>query len=333
VSRRAFVKTGLTAAAGAALLGPAALAGCAPVPPPVSRYYHPRYRTVAHLMLDIEAEHKTAEQRIDDDLLLDQLIEGADARLGSLAADRDISPAQARIVLAALDKLLESCGFSYRRDGTLGQALRLGGVNCDSSSALYLAFGEVARLPIKMVRAPGHTFVRWHLKNGDYINWETTVGEERTDSHYILKHKIPEATIGRSALHSLDVKRDRRRILANAYVNCGVSWVEKCEPEKAVERFHEAARRDPFYVSPCYNLGLSYLNLGDPDSAVIWARHAVRLNPNHVRSHAILVAAYEELSNRLSSELHRLEVERIDPGYYSTKRAKKRSESAGRFCA
>jgi tetratricopeptide (TPR) repeat protein len=332
-SRRSFLKTGLVAATGIALIGPAALPGCATRPEQVTRFYRPRYRTVAHEVLEIEREHKQASQHQDDNLLLDLLIDDARFRLSSLDVD-DVEPRdRARATLEALGDLLESCGFTYRRDGTLSHALRLGGANCDSASALYLAFGEVHGLPIKMVRAPGHTFVRWEIAPDRHVNWETTVAEERSDAHYIAKHRIPDSAIGRSALRSLDVRRDRRRILANACVTSGVRWLEKCKPEPAIERFQEAVRRDPLYVSPCYNLGLTYFNLGDPETAVIWCDHAVRLNQNHVKSHSILVAAHQQLGNHAAARRHREAVRRIDSGYYSRKRSLNRRRQAGKFCA
>lgn len=301
-------------------------------PPASARFYRPRYQTVAHRILEVEREHKDPASHVDDTRLLDLMIEDARARIVSHDASDGEPRDQALAVLEALGDLLEGCGITYRRDGSLGQALRLGGANCDSSSALYLAFGEVSRLPLKMVRAPGHTFVRWELDDGRYVNWEATVAEERSDAHYIVKHRIPDSAIGRSAMLSLDPRRDRERILANAYVNSGVAWLTKCEDELAVERFLEAARRDPLYVSPCYNLGLTYLNLGDPRAAVIWCEYAVRLNPNHVKSHAILAAAHERLGEHDAARRHRDEVERVDAGYYS-RRARRLRGTADGLCA
>jgi tetratricopeptide (TPR) repeat protein len=286
-------------------------------PPPSARYYHPRYQTVAHRILEIEREHKTAEHHVDDTRLLDLLIEDARARIVSLELDGPDPEERGLTVLRTLGELLEGCGITYSRQATLGQALRLGGANCDSASSLYLAFGEVLDLPIAMVRAPGHTFVRWQLDDDRYINWETTVAEQRSDEHYITKHQIPRVALGKSALRSLDPRRDASRILANAYVNSGVTWLGKGDPLLAIERFLEAARRDPHYVTPYYNLGLTYYNEGDPAAAVVWCGYAVRLNPNHVKSHAILAAAHELLGDHAAAARHRQEVERVDAGYYS----------------
>jgi len=315
-SRRSFLKTGI-AAAGAVALAPLALPGCRMRPPPSARYYRPRYQTVAHDILEVEREHKTAEHHVDDTRLLDLMIEDARTRILPLDLDGLDPEARALSVLRVLGELLEGCGITYHRSATLGQALRLGGANCDSSSALYLAFAEVTDLPLKMVRAPGHTFVRWELDDGRHVNWETTVAEPRSDEHYIASYRIPQAALGKSALRSLDPRHDRSRILANAYVNSGVAWLAKERSDLALERFLEAARRDPLYVSPCYNLGLTYYNLGDPAAAIVWCGYAVRLDPNHIKSHAILALAHERLGDHAAARQHRREVERLDSEYYA----------------
>jgi len=299
------------------MLGPALLPGCRMRPPPNARYYHPRYDTVAHRILEIESEHKTAEHHVDDNRLLDLTIEDARARIVSLELDGLEPRDRAVKVLYALGELLEGGGITYLKSATLGQALRQGGANCDSASSLYLAFAEVCDLPIKMVRAPGHTFVRWELEDGSHINWETTVAEQRSDEHYITKHQIPAVALKKSALRSLDPRRDRSRILANGYVNCGVAWLAKGDRYVAIDRFLEAARRDPHYVTPCYNLGLTYLNLGDPAATIVWCGYAVRLNPNHVKSHAVLAEAHARLGDHAAAQRHRREVERVDSDYYS----------------
>jgi len=300
-------------------LGPSLLSGCRMRPPPSARYYHPRYDTVAHQVLEIESEHKSAEHHVDDTRLLDLMIEDARTRVVALDLENLEPRDRAVVVLHTLGELLEGGGITYSRSATLGQALRHGGANCDSASSLYLAFAEVCDLPIKMVRAPGHTFVRWELEDGDHVNWETTVAEERSDEHYIDKHQIPTVAINRSALRSLDPRRDRSRILANAYVVSGVAWLGKNDEQLAVERFLEAARRDPYYVTPCYNLGLTYLKLGDPAATIIWCGYAVRLNPNHVKSHAVLAEAHARLGDHAAARRHRREVERVDSSYYSSR--------------
>ena len=120
-------------------------------------------------------------------------------------------------------------------------------------------------------------------------------------------------------MRSLDPRRDRTRILANAYVKSGVAWLAEGAEKKAIERFLEAARRDPLYVTPYYNLGLTSLHLGDPAAAVVWCGYAVRLNPNHVKSHAVLARAHERLGDHAAARRHRQEVERVDADYYSSR--------------
>lgn len=57
-------------------------------------------------------------------------------------------------------------------------------VDCDMGSQIFLAIGERLGWDIKLVEIPKHNFVRWHLANGEVINWDWTHGDSRPDAYY-----------------------------------------------------------------------------------------------------------------------------------------------------
>ncbi len=326
--RRHFLKTGLGAIGGALIAGPAILQGCASSLPATHKPYRSKFNTIAHEVLDIELEHKLGTA---DYLRLDKIIGLAQENIPIVEnneyAEKDI----ALLTLYAISDELDRYGFEYDRVRMLCYGLEQKRINCDCYSALYLAIGEALNLPLKMVRAPAHTFVRWQLNDDDYINWETTIGSQKDDEYYILRHNIAPRAKGISSLKSLDVIEDRREILANAYVNSGVEWLRKCRLEIAIARFHEAIRRDPKYETPYYNIGLTYYHIGKTDVAIKWCREAIRINPNHIRSHAVLQSAYKIVGKKRKSRRHFKKVLELDPSYYKEDMIESRVKSK-RFC-
>lgn len=285
--------------------------------------YHPRrpvrteYNTIAHRMLDIELIHIQKPESYET---LEQILTVAEHFLGNEATVEPMTePERAVFTLTTIDRLLKFFNFEYQTNSLLAKALETRKIDCDGYSAVYLAVGEVLGLPIKMVRAPAHTFVRWQLESGKYINWETTIGAPKSNGYYIAKHKIAKKARGRSALRSLDVDDNRNEILANSFVNVGVEWLKKMQYEKALICFEKAVEGDPLYEAPYYNMGLVYFHMGDMGRAVAWCEVAVSLNPNHMKSHAVLGTAYKELHNSRKAKLHFRRVRELDPEYYAVK--------------
>lgn len=267
-------------------------------------------------MLDIELEH--VNDRIAYEIL-DNIIEISRHMLYS---EEPVSYQNSKIAyntLKTIDNILKFNGFTYKKNSLLAMALKTKHIDCDGYSALYLAIGEVLNLPIKMVRAPAHTFIRWEFRDGTYLNWETTIGAPKSDRYYIIKHKIDKSANGVSSLKNLDIVEDRDKIMANTYVNCGVEWLKKLEFDKAIDRFDEAIRRDPLYEAPYYNKGLVYFHRGDMENAIRWCERAISVNPNHMKSHAVLGTAYKELNDADKAKDHFRRVRELDPEYYTSK--------------
>ena len=314
LSRRNFLKKSLTGAVAFAV-GAAGIPSCTRGIPRLKRPYRTDYNTIAHKMLDLELVHgqdPAAYRQLEDLLRIAAHILGEDSA--------DEAPREVAIhYLNTIDRIIKFQGFEYQTNSLLSTALITKKIDCDGYSAIYLAVGELLGLPIQMVRAPAHTFVRWHFPNGTYINWETTIGATKSDKYYITKHKIPKNARGKTSLRSMDVKADRKKILANTYVNCGVEWLKKLHYREALESFDRAIAGDPWYEAPYYNKGLVYFHMGNMDKAVEWCEKSVRLNPNHMKSHAVLGTAYKELNKSRKARLHFRRVRELDPEYYAVK--------------
>ena len=266
-------------------------------------------------MLDLELVHvqdPAAYRTLDDLLRISEHLLGE--------GSQDVASKEVAIHhLKTIDEIIKFQGFEYQTNSLLSTALITKKIDCDGYSAIYLAVGEALGLPIRMVRAPAHTFVRWHFPNGKYLNWETTIGAVKSDNYYITKHKIPKNARGKTALRSIDIKEHRKQILANTHVNCGVEWLKKLRYEEALKSFDRAIAGDPWYEAPYYNKGLVYFHMGEMDKAVEWCEKSVHLNPNHMKSHAVLGTAYKELNKSRKARLHFRRVRELDPEYYAVK--------------
>jgi tetratricopeptide (TPR) repeat protein len=276
-----------------------------------------QYNTIAHLMLDVEIEHVEPVNRADGYRLVDSIIDLARRFIPPLDRGEEESRDVAIIVLRQIGQLLYDCGFEYEKNTLFSNGLKNKKIDCNGFSALYMAIAEELDLPLKMVRAPAHTFVRWQLNKDEYINWETTRAVEKDDQYYITTHNIAAQSIGLSSLKSLDLKKNRDEILANAFVNSGAEWLKKCRMDLALERFQDAVERDPYYEAPYFNIGLTCFHIGEIGRAITWCEAAIRLNPNHIKSHAILKYAYSELHNSVKSREHYERVLELDPSYYT----------------
>lgn len=76
------------------------------------------------------------------------------------------------------------------RDEALSRGAELGfyPMDCDLSSLFYLAAAERFGWPLQMVEVPGHNFVRWRLRNGEAVNWDTNEARSYTDEEYTQRY-------------------------------------------------------------------------------------------------------------------------------------------------
>jgi hypothetical protein len=57
-------------------------------------------------------------------------------------------------------------------------------LDCDLGALLYLAVAQRNGLPLTFVAVPDHNFVRWHLPDGSYFNWDNNDAAAYNDDDY-----------------------------------------------------------------------------------------------------------------------------------------------------
>lgn len=137
--------------------------------------------------------------------------------------------------------------------------------DCDTGSFVYLSIAESLGLPLTSVTIPGHMFVRWHLDNGDYFDWETTGGFKRKKGKDTEQEPTPpepepapfEPFVSRTS------EQDRIRYLPD--YNCkGIGYLKELDPFSAFGNFTKAIKQDPADPIPYLNLGLSSAMIASP---------------------------------------------------------------------
>lgn len=127
--------------------------------------------TIAHDFLDIETELGVTDS---DYQILDDIIVEAQKRI---EVKPEYTKVEAIDVLKTIDDTLKDMGFEYQSNPLLNHGLKTKQINSNHYSAIYLAIADTLKLPLKVVNASGHVFVRWHFDDGKYVNWETTNAE------------------------------------------------------------------------------------------------------------------------------------------------------------
>lgn len=218
--------------------------------PPASR---PVPRTLAHELLDLEA--KVFDVPADCRRRLDTLVRDAVRRL---TVRPSYTRRQALHALQAIDDTLTAHNFvcsvpaftvdrlsrgltprpldarvaassqnARRRDHIRRHADEpFCHVDCDISCLLYLAVAERLHLPVTIVDANGHNFLRWHLTAKEYINWDTNFSAPCfTDRQYQVRRKIPPPLVAKGVyLRSMsrnEIKGYHHSALGNALCDAG----------------------------------------------------------------------------------------------------------------
>jgi len=97
--------------------------------------------------------------------------------LGQALVPRLLSPAELQTVL----------GFegNVERAKLVDQHKAIYYFDCDMGSALIISVATYLGWDVRLVEVPDHNFVRWHLPNGETVNWDWTAWASLDDASYL----------------------------------------------------------------------------------------------------------------------------------------------------
>jgi len=257
--------------------------------------------TLAHALLTLELEGTDAPLLTQG---LNQLVEHAVARFGrpaagelepataarffrqvdeSLVADGVIFPPAGRVELLrdalqprqpADDELQRTAmNFANARRATSIAALRRAGeplyyFDCDLTAVLYVAVAERLALPVFLVEAPDHNFVRWQSP-GVSLNWDPNDGAAKSDQYFA---QVAGITAEDRATFGYLENRSPARIQGYWLVRRGQRKAADGNAAGALADFREAVKTAP--DDPAAANELAWLLATAPDALVRNGREA-----------------------------------------------------------
>jgi len=242
---------------------------------------------------------------------LDALID----RVAAAAAAGETPREKARLIGV---QLFEREGFTKKVDvKTPDRLLHLKQGDCFGFSFLYLCIGQRLRMPLCLVAAPDHVFVRCEAR-GEGFNIETTQKGKLHDTDDYLRERLgaqPFSQVGGTHLASLPVPsalghlffgwgkllsdmgnpakacdRCARAVeinprLAEAYVNWGIALAALGKAPEACQKYAKAVDINPRFAEAYTNWGVQLEAMNKtPDACVKYAK-AVEINPQYARAY------------------------------------------------
>ena len=222
-------------------------------------------KTIAHEALDIEKKiFKVRKSSYDK---LEFIIDRVDEEL-----DKRENP---KSILSTIKRVLDLQGYSNSDTELFSKALLERSLSAIDLAFVYAAVGDALKLPIKIVRAPNHTFVRFD--NGERINWEPVTGESQVDDVYRESHLIHPASVDQGVyLKSLS----RNEMLGLVYNMRGYGRIKSGDWEGGMNDVSNALVLNPRDPTIRFNRSSMYANEGIYDSAVEDLSEVLKLDPN-----------------------------------------------------
>jgi tetratricopeptide (TPR) repeat protein len=156
--------------------------------------------------------------------------------------------------------------------------------DCFGFSFLYLCIGQRLRMPLGLVTAPEHVFVRYEDCN-ERFNVETTEkGELHDTDDYLREHVGAQrfSQVGGTDLASLPVPR----ALGDLFSNWGAALGEMGKLAEACEKFAKALEINPREAKAYYNWGNALAVMGKPAEACEQFAKAVEINPRYATAYS-----------------------------------------------
>lgn len=115
--------------------------------------------------------------------------------------------------------------------------------NCEIMSFIYKSVLDVLGQPAYIVKAPGHSFVRW-ASGGEYLDWETTSANVYTDEQYIGHFNLTREAIDKgvylASLKESEAYAIEYIYLGNLYVGLGRESSQAGNHDKALRHYNKA---------------------------------------------------------------------------------------------
>jgi len=125
-------------------------------------------------------------------------------------------------------------------------------VDCDAGVQIFLAVAERLGWDFHQVDVPHHSFVRWHLKSGETVNWDWIHGESLPDDYYGLN-----SDLGRNLQLRGTYLRSYSRKESNAYYR-GLIGSEATDKAVGIRLLEQALAEAPQISMTQNNLAWAY---------------------------------------------------------------------------
>lgn len=153
--------------------------------------------------------------------------------------------------------------------------------DCDITSYLFLAIGQVMGYPLHLVDIPNHNFVRWEIGKGQYINYETLDGFATDDKYYRNDWQIPDKFVGKGGILRA---MDDSETMAYHDASVAIAWSWRHDYEKMIASYQRSISLDPSRALSFNNLAWYYSVAPKPEQrdgvkAVKFAKKAAEVLP------------------------------------------------------